>query len=144
MRGVAYSFLFMRMLQLVCFFGLVFMYAHSPRIGSHALLFIYPHTAHAEPHTEPHRATHSHTKSRTQGRGHIDLIIKVPILVKTKENTQHTHTAYAGLLLSISSVSPHVHHKPTTRDLINSIIIIVITIKHIHSSYIYNGYGAGY
>ena len=75
-----------------------------------AVLFIYPHTAHAQPHTEPHRATHSHTKSRTQGRGHINLIIKVPILVKTKENhTVYTHSirrVSPKYLLSISTRTP--------------------------------------
>lgn len=128
MRGVGVFFLLLRVLQLVCFFGLVFMYAHSQRIANaqphltHSLcMHTQPHlthslsithTAHAEPHTKPHRATHSHTKSRTQGRGHINLIIKVPILVKTKEN----HTVYTHSLRRVISkyLSEYLHTYTTS------------------------------
>ena len=143
MRGVAYSFLFMRMLQLVCFFGLVFMYAHSPRIGSHvATLYISTHS----PRKATHQATQSHAQPHQEqdaGQRSYQFNYKSS---HSSENKRKPHSIYTQPTQGYYSVSPQYLHTYTTsppQETIIINIIIVITIKHIHIGYIYIRYGNG-
>ena len=111
MRGMAYSFLFMRMLQLVCFFGLVFMYAHSPRTATRLTLYISTHS----PRTATHQATQSHAQPHQEqdaGQWSYQFNYKSS---HYRENKRKPHSIYTqptqGISLSISTRTPQAHHK---------------------------------
>ena len=121
MRGVGVFFLLLRVLQLVCFFGLVFMYAHS---HTHRLYFKYhAHTAtrltlYISTHS-PRRATHRATQSHAQphqeqyaGQRSYQFNYKSS---HSSENKRKPHSIYTqptqGISLCISTRTPQAYHK---------------------------------